>query len=147
MTMTNQRISLYIITFVGVFTVISPYVADWNVTHIYNPRWPPHAKFHNAQTMLLGTLLGLSAVGFAWRRATGEDSRRLALTVAVLLAGLYWITQSLSLLFPGTAFLDPEFRTGHDTLLGLPPQLLVDMVALSLLAVAWRLGVTKTSTI
>ena len=26
--------------------------------HLFNPRWPPHAKFHNAQTMLLGIFFG-----------------------------------------------------------------------------------------
>jgi hypothetical protein len=43
---------------------IGAYVADWNETHIFNPRWPPHARFHNAQTMLLGTALGLLTIHF-----------------------------------------------------------------------------------
>ena len=28
-----------------------------------NPEWPQHAKFHNAQTMLMGIGLGLTVVG------------------------------------------------------------------------------------
>ena len=27
--------------------------------HLFNPRWPPHAKFHNCQTMVMGIFLGL----------------------------------------------------------------------------------------
>ncbi len=43
-------------------------LADWNATHIYNPLWPPHAKFHNAQTMTIAVLLGVSGLVFLWRR-------------------------------------------------------------------------------
>jgi hypothetical protein len=42
-------------------TLIGSYVADWNETHIHNPTWPPHAKFHNAQTMSMGAALSLTA--------------------------------------------------------------------------------------
>src|SRR5262245_4227608 len=39
-------------------TAVSGYLADWNRTHLFNPRWPPHAKFHDAWSILLGTGLG-----------------------------------------------------------------------------------------
>ena len=56
MTATVGRISLgkILISASAVFAGVGPYLADWNETHIYNPTWPPHAKFHNAQTMSLG---------------------------------------------------------------------------------------------
>ena len=56
-----------ILTVIAVGTIVSPYIADWNATHIYNPLWPPHAKFHNAQTMILSTLLGLTSLWLVWR--------------------------------------------------------------------------------
>jgi hypothetical protein len=65
-----------IITFIALFTAISPFLADWNHTHIFNDAWPPHAKFHNAQTMMFGLLLGLSSVITLWV-LKNNDLRRL----------------------------------------------------------------------
>jgi hypothetical protein len=43
-----------LISLVAAETAVGPYLADWNETHICTPTWPPHAKFHNGQTMSLG---------------------------------------------------------------------------------------------
>ena len=66
-----------IISVLGLFTAISPYLADWNVTHIYNPTWPPHAKFHNAQTMVLGAFLGALTLYCLWFRKSIVEKQRL----------------------------------------------------------------------
>jgi hypothetical protein len=95
-----------LISLVAVMTAVTPYLADWNETHIYNPGWPPHAKFHNAQTMLLGTLLGALSLAYLW--APGKPSRDRLVTGAVL-AATFWLAQAGSILFPGTGFADPEF--------------------------------------
>ena len=42
--------------------MVGPYLFDWNETHIFNATWPPHAKFHNAQTMSSGVVLGLATL-------------------------------------------------------------------------------------
>jgi hypothetical protein len=38
-----------------------------------NPRWPLHAKFHNAQTIGLGTLLDAASLWFTWRAKRPAD--------------------------------------------------------------------------
>lgn len=122
-----------IVTIIAVGTVVSPYLADWNATHIYNPLWPPHAKFHNAQTMVMGTLLGVGAMFYAWRP---DADRRAHLTTALLFAGLYWISQPFAFLFPGVAWTDPELLPAGHTLREFPLQIKGDVVIFALLALA-----------
>ena len=43
-----------LISSTAVATMVGPFVFDFIETHIYNDTWPPHAKFHNAQTMSSG---------------------------------------------------------------------------------------------
>ncbi len=95
-------------TLVGLVTCAGAYLADWNETHIYNPRWPPHAKFHNGQTMSMGLALGIATLYYLWRPLNGETAENNLHTVVVF-ASLYWITQLSAILYPGTMFADPEF--------------------------------------
>ncbi len=112
-------------------TMVGAYVADFNETHLFNPRWPPHARFHDAQTMLLATALGACALLYTWRR----DPKATRLRTAILFASLYWISNTGSITFPGTAWTDPE-RAGQGQVLGLPLALVIGVVQLGLLAVA-----------
>ena len=132
--MRKLRIGAWIITLVAVFTIISPYVFDWNQTHIYNSHWTPHAKFHNAQTMLLAVVLGASALWFTWRPARDISAQKVQLRAAVVFAVAYWITQLGSVFFPGTALIDPEFAAN-----AIPFQPIVDVVIFILLGIAYAL--------
>jgi hypothetical protein len=112
MTSTKQprkKIGKLLISFVALFTAVSPYLADWNATHIYNPAWPPHAKFHNAQTMVLGTILGLLTMYCLWFRKGVTQQQKL--NEATVLASLYWLAQLPATFFPGTALADPGINS------------------------------------
>lgn len=106
------------ISLIALFTIFGAFVADWNETHIYNPRWPPHAKFHNGQTMSMGVTLGLSTLYYLWRPQYNRDS----LFTAALLGSMYWVTQASAVLYPGAELIDPEFGTAADApqLKGIP---------------------------
>lgn len=120
---------------IAVLTAVSPYIADFNETHIYNPRWTPHAKFHAAQTMLLGTTLGGLTLALAWSRSGSVRSR---IDLSAIAAGGFWLTQAGALLFPGTAVVDPEFRERLPRVKGMTiTQAHADVVLLSLLGFAW----------
>ena len=90
----------WLFTLVAVAVGGGGFLADFNASHIYNPRWPPHAKFHDGQTMAIGVLLALASLFFAWRRAGDQRTNVLA---AGLLAGILFWSQAAANLFPGVA--------------------------------------------
>ena len=134
--MRTISIGKILISLVAIWATGGSYIFDWNKTHIYNPRWPPHAKFHNAQTMLLGTMIGLLSLYVLWFQ---KGDKKTMLNLAAILASFYWITQAGSILFPGTALTDPEFSHPGQ----LPAQLIVDVVMLVMLCVGYLLEIKR----
>lgn len=101
--------------------------------HLYNPAWPPHAKFHNGQTMALGMLLGTLSlvILFGFRPLTLP-----LFFVGTATASVYFIAMVLAPAFPGTAWIDPEFEGQFPKPLGLNPQQFVVCILFAVLAVA-----------
>jgi hypothetical protein len=118
---------------VSIYLVVGAHIADFSRTHILNPRWPPHAKFHDGQTLMFSIFLAALTIYFA---STKTQDKALTLAATTSFAALYWVTQALAIAYPGTAFVDPEFNTPNAYLLGLPAQVVVDVFALCLIAVA-----------
>src|SRR5215208_5950146 len=91
---------------VAALTTVGGFLADWNRTHLFNPNWPPHAKFHDAQSILLGSLLGTGGLYFLGK--SGERPER-NLALGALLPSFFWLAQAGSFLFPGAEGLEAEF--------------------------------------
>ncbi|VTR75393.1 DUF6640 family protein [Cellulomonas hominis] len=87
---------------VGAATAVSGFAADWNRTHLFNPAWPPHARFHDAQTITTAAFLGSAAVAVLRH----PDPR--AATVSAGLTGAFWASVAASFLYPGTGGLGAE---------------------------------------
>lgn len=117
-----------LLTLVSLTTSAGCYLADWNETHIHNTRWPPHAKFHNGQTMSMGLLLGAICLFYTHRPARTVELKKHFLDVVSWAGALYWVTQLSAFFYPGTLATDPEFGEGA-------PQLYISGVLLVLLAV------------
>jgi hypothetical protein len=136
-TRTSPIAGRIVLTIAALFMAVATYVADWNASHIYNPHWPPHAKFHNGQTMAMAIVLALLGLFFVWRRR--GDARSNVLAGALVLA-VYWVTQALANLYPGVGWTDPEFLKPGQSLTGMSPQLVLDMVFSVVLAIGWALA-------
>jgi hypothetical protein len=54
--------SRMIFTALGIFLAVGSHLADYNETHIFNPRWTQHAKFHGGQTLMFSILLAALSI-------------------------------------------------------------------------------------
>ena len=93
----------------ALITAIGPFAADWSASHLFNSRWPPHAKFHDGQTMSFGAALGLLTAYYTWRPTPNPAD---SLRTAAILGSLYFLTGLSGILYPGSRGMDPEFGEG-----------------------------------
>jgi hypothetical protein len=125
--------SRLIFAFLAIQLIVGSHLADFNRTHIFNPNWPPHAKFHDAQTLTFSWLLSICSVFFAWRKT---NERLTSVLAASLFAAVYFIAQMGAILYPGTALFDPDTITPASMLLGIPGQVYVEIVTFALVGLA-----------
>jgi hypothetical protein len=136
-----MEVARWIIVLVAAVTAIGGLGADWFIPygarqHLKNPAWTPHAKFHNAQGILMGFGQGVLAIGLLFLAPLTPQT----IVLAALIASLYWEAIMFSLIFPGTAWVDPEFAEGTPRPFGLYPQQLIGWVLLVLLILAVSLA-------
>jgi hypothetical protein len=136
MIMSVKRVSKLSRAFVGAALVITgagPLLADFVVPrtakqHLYNPGWPPHAKFHDAQYIVMGALTGGIGLRVLLRR---DGDQRARFYTAAALGSVPWLGMFGALLFPGTAATDPEFEATEPKVLRMHPQLFLALVLLA----------------
>jgi hypothetical protein len=131
----------WIIAFVAIVTAAGGLSADWFIPqgarqHLKNPLWKPHAKFHNAQGILMGFAQGVLPIGLLFVTRLTFTS----VLLAALIASLYWVALMFAPIFPDTAWVDPEFAAATPSPLGLAPQQLIGYVLLLMLGLAMALA-------
>jgi uncharacterized membrane protein len=142
-----MELARWLIAFVAFVTATGGLMADYflpasGAQHIKNPRWPPHAKFHNAQSILMGLTLGVLSIALLFEPSRLSVYR---ITLSAMLASIYWLCIFAAPIFPGTAFSDPEFASVNPSPMGVPFQLLIGFVLVAILILAICLALfTKT---
>jgi hypothetical protein len=123
-----------LLTFADLVTIAAPLYADWNTSHIFNERWPSHARFHGV--VGLGTAIGLAGFGMArlWVRTRDQAAGR-DFAAAVPLA--YWGSFFPAALVKGTGVDDEPYPVGR--ILGLPANLFYALLTTALAIWGWLL--------
>ena len=78
---------------------------------VHNPRWPPHARFHNGQTMSLGVCLAVASIYFTFRPSLPNNtiSPKESVFAAAMIGSFYCFAGCTAILYPGTDWHDPEY--------------------------------------
>lgn len=90
------------------------FVADLSASHLFNPKWTPHAKFHNGQTMSLSAILCVATIYYTWRPDSSPNAD--SVRTAAIMGSMYWIAGLSAYFYPGTLPVDPEFGSGYGPL-------------------------------
>jgi hypothetical protein len=123
-----------LLTLANVITAVAPVAADWNNSHIFNQRWPSHARFHGVVALTMTSTLASLNLWSLWSDST--DRRTSRLFAAAIPVG-YWAPFLVAPLVRGTGVDDPPHPIPR--VAGVPTSLL-GAAATTLTAVAgWLL--------
>ena len=86
-----------LITLATLLYGVLPLLADLSDTHVLNPSWTPHARFHLVWLLGTGALIAALALWLLWVRGDGVLAAVLGLCV---LAG-FWIAVATKSLYGG----------------------------------------------
>ncbi len=121
-----------LLTAANVITVAASLAADWNDSHIFNDRWPAHARFHGVTA--LATAVTLSSLNI-WSLWSGTDDEAATRLYAAAVPVAYWAPFFLAPLVPGTAVEDPPHPVPR--LAGVPTSLLGAAATSATAATGW----------
>jgi hypothetical protein len=123
-----------LLTLANLITAAAPVAADWNDSHIFNDRWPAHARFHGVVALTMTSTLATLNLWSLWSDST--DRRTSRLFAAAVPVG-YWAPFFVAPLVRGTGVDDPPHPIAR--VAGVPTSLL-GAAATTLTAVAgWLL--------
>ena len=119
----------YLISFCALVTIILPSIMDLNATHMTNPLWAPHARFHWSIQWYSITMLNAIALYLLWGKFADAGSR-LATVMAGLAPILFWGNFFPSLAMPGTS----PWPDGIQAFTAVPPNIYIAGLITSLSA-------------
>jgi hypothetical protein len=137
--MKRGKLGKIVLTFVLVVGAVVSTAIDWNETHLFNPSWHPHARFHDALFLAILDVTTVVVLWLLWRRSKEPE---IGFTVAALFAAAVWTPFFyIEALIPGTSLLAsydvPVVKIGG---MSFAPNLVVAGVLFLLTVIAYALA-------
>ena len=121
-----------LLTVANVITAVAPLAADWNDSHIFNTRWPGHARFHGVTALAMAVTLSSANIWSVW---SGDGDQATTRFFAAAVPVAYWAPFFVAPLVPGTAVDDPPHPVGR--VAGVPVSLLGAAATTATAAAGW----------
>ena len=142
--MSRKKFAKILLSVLVVISTLVSVIVDWNASHVFNPDWHPHGRFHDV--MLLTLLVGLIPL-LLWLLWRPSSEPEVAVTVTTAILVLFWGSFYINLLVPGTS---PAAETGElpPIVLGLPlyPNMVVAAIIIVLALVGYWLYRSSSNT-
>jgi len=138
---TSWPLTRALITLVALVTSLAPEIADFNATHLENPQWSAHARYHGVLLACTMVAIGTVSVALVWRPFPAGE-RRLRVALAAGLPAAVWGGFFIALAFPDAS----SWPDGVTHTMIVAPNVLVAGVLMALAALAWWLDrATRTA--
>ena len=133
----KNNLSKILITIPTIWYGTMPVIADLSDSHLLNPTWMPHAKFHLAWLLSTNSLLALFSLYLIWVK----DKSIYAGLIGIFVMAGFWIA-ALSRNLYGGLFADPNLDVSN--IMGLHPNVFA-FIFVSLFLVAGTYLQSKAS--
>jgi hypothetical protein len=132
----RQKIAGVLLTLTAVVYGIIPLIVDVSPTHILNPAWTSHARFHVVWQLALNTMLGVLSVLLIWWPGASRPLRlKIGAVLGCIALGGFFVAAFTRDLYGGT-FSEPGGVppvAGIDAnVLAFTPTVLIQLVGLAL---------------
>jgi hypothetical protein len=140
--MNRATIGRLLISAVALETGIGSFIADFASSHVFNPNWNPHSRFHAAVGVFVSAGLMVLSLHCAWRRAGDVGFN---LRMSAWLAALFMGSFIPAGIVPGAGYEEPGLP--RPMVFGvLAPQLLMAIVSVLLVLVGYWLARPSATT-
>ena len=142
--MSRKKIAKTLLSVLVVVSTLVSVVVDWNASHVFNPDWHPHGRFHDVMLLTLLVAFIPILLWLLWRKSK-EPEVAVKVTTAILVT--FWGSFYINLLIPGTS---PAANVEElpPSLLGIPlyPNMVVAAIIIVLSLIGYWLYQSSNST-